>query len=289
MKLPLPTYVQRSTTKGVVMSETTIITVTHNSAAVLETYWSNAELDGAEWIVVDNASSDSSASVAEKLGARVVKLKINLGFAAANNFGARLARGKVLVFCNPDVSVNGGVRTLGNFASLHGGIVAPQLTNPDGSLQENARGIPYPLRKISHRFGAPESDSFGYTHFAAPGEVLDIPWVTGAALAMTADDFWSIGGWDEGYFLYHEDSDLCFRMWLGGGRVRVLGDVRWIHGWARATGRGFSWDAWKHEIRSAIRFYRKHPYCVLPLGARGAATRRIDRSLNFRSMAEVAR
>lgn len=243
-----------------------VITVTYNSAETLRRFWSTAEPRDYEWIVVDNASQDGSADIALGLGAKVVALESNLGFSAGNNAGVRETDAELLIFCNPDVAVSSlGVRELAARATALGGVVAPQLLNTDGTPQENGRGAPLVLSKVKHLLRIPDP---AYTRTAEPGELIDVVWVMGAAMAIRRSDFTALGGWDEGFFIYYEDADICLRAADAGMTVKVDGSVRWVHGWARETGRGFSWRAWKFELKAAWRFYRKHPDCVLGIGRR---------------------
>ncbi|MBE1875224.1 glycosyltransferase family 2 protein [Myceligenerans pegani] len=251
-----------------------LITVTYNSARALAEFWEGKPFGPYPWIVVDNASSDDSARVARELGARVLDLPSNQGFSAANNIGAATVDADVLIFCNPDVTVTeDGIAALADGARRYGGIVAPQLVNANGTPQENGRGTPFLTRKLKHLFRLPDER---YQRFARPGELVDVVWAMGAALAITRRDFQALAGWDDGFFVYYEDADLGVRAWQQGLSVRVDGDVRWLHGWGRETGRGFSASAWKLELAGAWRFYRKHPYCLLPVGRRAEQLHRID-------------
>jgi N-acetylglucosaminyl-diphospho-decaprenol L-rhamnosyltransferase len=251
-----------------------LITVSYNSARDLERFWAGRPFGPYRWTVVDNHSSDDSRQVARRLGAQVVALGTNRGFSAANNVGAAAMDCDVLIFCNPDVTVTpDGVAALAEQARRHGGIVAPQLVNADGSLQENGRGVPYPTRKLRHLLRRHDP---AYLRFARPGELVEVVWAMGAALAVTRADLAVLGGWDPGFFVYYEDSDLGLRAWRHGMGVRVDGDVRWQHGWGRETARGFSATAWRHELASAARFYRKHPHCLVPVGPRARALDRVD-------------
>jgi N-acetylglucosaminyl-diphospho-decaprenol L-rhamnosyltransferase len=257
-----------------VTAEAGLITVTYNSARTLERFWDGRPFAPYAWTVVDNGSSDDSVDVARRLGAQVVELGANRGFSAANNVGASVTESEVVIFCNPDVTVTtDGIAALAAQARRHGGIVAPQLVNVDGTLQENGRGIPYLHRKVGHLLGR---GAGRYLRFAGPGELAPVVWVMGAALAVTRTDFNALGGWDSQFFLYYEDSDIGLRAWEQGMGVRVDGDVRWKHGWGRETGRGFSASAWKLELASAARFYRKHSYCMVPTGRRDRTVQRID-------------
>jgi GT2 family glycosyltransferase len=242
----------------------TVVTVTYNSAETLRHCWRPA--DGRyEWIVVDNHSSDESASVAEALGAKVIRLPRNVGFSRANNLGAARATGDPLLFANPDLVIEpNDLPALERHLDRHGGLVAPQLLDADGTPQSNGRGFPYMTTPLGNRRLWP----FTRLHrrhriYAAPGEARWAAWTTGAALAVRRSDFDAIGRWDERFFLYYEDVEIGLRSWRHGRPVAVLGDVRWVHHWRRATNT-FRWSrAHNLEIRAAITFYSGHPEFVL--------------------------
>lgn len=258
-----------------------LITVSYNSQEVLRKFWGGVFPPDIEWIVVDNASKDDSRHVASALGARVVSLEENVGFGGANNRGADQARGDVLIFCNPDVRVDvDGVRELATRVLTEGGLWAPQLVNADGSLQENGRGVPAPWRKLRHMFW-PNAREDGYLRTAQDGRVREVLWVMGAAVAMTKATFGDLSGWDDKYFIYYEDSDICLRARNLGEKTWLDGGVTWLHGWARETKNGFSLSSWRYEFRSASRFYRRHWYCVFPFGEFGRAVWRADRMTRF--------
>ncbi|MBU2695782.1 glycosyltransferase family 2 protein [Pimelobacter sp. 30-1] len=238
-----------------------VVTVTFHSRADLDRHWRGAAALDAAWIVVDNASTDGSAELAEELGAHVVRLPDNVGFSAANNAGAAAAAAAgadCLVFANPDVTVTQeGIDRLAALALDRRALTAPQLLNLDGSPQENGRRAPYLYRKVLHFAGSAASRAH-YEVTAAPHEVKDVPWVIGAAVAVPRSVFDEIGGWDAGFFVYYEDSDLCLRARRAGHPVLLDGGVRWTHAWARATRRTRSWRVWRIELRSALRFYRRY-------------------------------
>lgn len=256
-----------------------LVTVTFNSASTLREFWADWPKGECEWIVVDNCSEDDSAAVAESLGARVIRLPENRGFSAANNAGAEVADGDVLGFVNPDVSVTlEGVKSLGDTARSRTVLVAPQLTNPDGTLQENGRGAPYPARKLAHMFAPGSGMNARYVRHVDAG-LTRVVWVMGAAVFASKDTFRAIGGWDSDYFIYYEDSDICLRALRHGVPTYVDGDVRLTHGWARETAARKSWAPWKHEVRSALRFYSNHPECIAPMGRAGRLMRQTDRGV----------
>jgi N-acetylglucosaminyl-diphospho-decaprenol L-rhamnosyltransferase len=263
--------------EGLPAGYVSLVTVTYNSAAALEFFWRDWPDDVCEWIVVDNASTDRSADVARSLGARVIQLDENIGFSAANNRGAAEAVGDVLGFLNPDVApTRGGIAQLAARVIETNALVAPQLTNVDGSLQENGRGAPYPARKLAHMFAPESKTNKRYVRHVESG-VQRVVWVMGAALFMTRRTYDDIGGWDDGYFIYYEDSDICLRALRDGIPTYVDGDVRWVHGWARETSKGGSVSIWRHELRSGLRFYRHHVGCLLAVGSRAKVMRLIER------------
>lgn len=239
-----------------------LVTVTYNSADDLRQSWARFDRS-LEWIVVDNRSTDDSADAARSFGARVIESGENRGFSYANNLAAQESTADVLIFVNPDVTVDrDGIERLARLCTALDGIVAPQLLNPDGSPQENGRQAPYLYRKVAHFVGSEESRR-SYEVTAAPGEIKRIAWAIGAAVAVPRHVFERIGGWDAGFFIYYEDSEICLRAREQGYPVVLTGDVRWPHGWQRATRRTFRWRVWKMEIRSMLRFYSRYPRLLL--------------------------
>jgi len=243
----------------------TFITVTYNNATTLEDFWTGEMPTWAEWIVVDNSSGDGTVQVAERLGAtRIIALDSNVGFGTANNVGLRAAHGQYIAFTNPDVTVDfTSMIVLARAIDRTGGIVGPQLQNPDGSLQPNGRGLPTLSSKIRNRL----PDKFqvpGYQLLAQAGQSLHVDWLIGAAVLGRKESFDSLGGWDERFFIYYEDSDICLRAWLAGLSVEIVGDANWVHGWARETTR-FRFEPWKREIASMVKFYTKYPLMLGPV------------------------
>lgn len=238
----------------------TIVTVTYNSAQDLRSYWQAGACGESRWLVVDNNSTDNSISVARALGAEVISLRRNVGFSAANNIGLTHVQSEWVAFVNPDVTIADprDFSRLAGIATANRSFVAPQLLNPDGTEQPNARGLPYPLHKLAHRsMRLPGVDLKDYarTGFTSP---IFVAWAMGAAFAGRTIHFQEIGGWDERFFLYYEDHDIGLRAWAQGKPVVVDPSVRWLHKWQRAT-RQVRIRPWLHELRSAAAFYGKYP------------------------------
>lgn len=242
------------------MTRWSLITVTYNSAKDLTRFWSEfAANTDVEWIVVDNASADNSAELAEKFGARVIRLDTNLGFGGSNNVGFAQATGTYVAFVNPDVAVMvEDLEQLESHLDAHPShLVSPQLLNPDGSLQPNGRGMPYLAYKVLNRL-RPHTLEGTYLLRATAQETLMCDWLMGAVVAGTRAHLSGLGPWDTRFFVYYEDSDLGLRNKRQGGRSVVLGSIRWVHGWARET-KTASASAWRREIPSLLKFYSRYP------------------------------
>jgi N-acetylglucosaminyl-diphospho-decaprenol L-rhamnosyltransferase len=238
----------------------TLVTVAYNSADQLRSAWTDFDPAAARWVVVDNASTDDSAAVAATLGARVIRLPKNVGFGAANNVALAQVDTDWIAFVNPDVTVGGAddLARLARVSATNQALVAPQLLNSDGSEQPNARGLPYLVDKVANRgVSLPGARLHDYARTGLSGPTF-AAWTIGAALAGPTATFHDLGGWDERFFIYYEDHDLGLRAWRAGTPVVLDPEVRWSHGWQRATTRP-SLTAWRHELGSMRTFYRVWP------------------------------
>ncbi|HEY6065589.1 MAG TPA: glycosyltransferase family 2 protein [Thermoanaerobaculia bacterium] len=193
---------------------------------------------GCEVVVVDNASDDSiQRRLADEVpSARVVIESQNRGYGAACNRGARETTRELLLFLNSDAVVGpGAVEAL--VAALDrdpkAAAVGPRLENPDGSLQPSILRLPT-LRRIFF-----ESSGIAYLTrgrlrgHSATREDHSLPraveCVKGAAMLVRRSAFEEVGGFDESFFLYAEESDLCARLSRRGWRIRYEPAARVMH------------------------------------------------------------
>ena len=200
-----------------------------------------------EVIVVDNDSRDGSAPMvaSEFPNVRLLRMPRNLGFAAGANRGARDAAGEAVVLLNPDSEIEADP-----FAPMlaylrenaDAGIVAPQLLNPNGSLQLSCRSFPsfsvalfnryslltrlFPRNRYSKRYLLSD-----WQH----DSIREVDWVSGACLMVRRSLFEQIGMLDEGYFMYIEDVDLCQRAHRAGYKVVYLPQVSVVHHIGRSS------------------------------------------------------
>ncbi len=175
-----------------------------------------------EIIVVDNASGDNSREMVRREFPQVnlIANPKNTGFGAGNNVALPQARGRYVLFLNSDtVVIDGALTSMVQYADANPdiGILGPKLLNGDGSLQYSCRRYPNlatgffrntPLGRLfpKNRF-ATDYLMQDWDH-AAP---RDVDWVSGAALMMRRELIAQIGGFDEDYYMYCEDVDLCWR------------------------------------------------------------------------------
>lgn len=238
-----------------------LITVTYNSSRALTEFWDHGERlpDGVEWIVVDNGSTDDSAEVAERAGARVIRLAQNLGFSAANNAGFAASSGSFIGFVNPDVRVQyGDLKILQATAKSEDAIVGPQLLNADGTRQPNGRGFPILGHKVLNRLGRESQLEGSYLLYAESTLPRSVCWLMGAAVFGEREAINKFGAWDPHFFLYYEDKDFSLRAWNAGLRVMIEPRAQWTHGWARET-KGLNAMPWRRELASMAKFYARYP------------------------------
>lgn len=174
-------------------------------------------------IVADNASTDGSVAAlrAADPDVTVVETGGNFGYGGGVNRGAAAvpAAADVLLVCNADLIVDPGapkalVAALDADAAL--GIVGPRIDNADGTLYPSARTIPGPFDAVGHAFLGPIMPN---NRFTRRYRLLDwdhtnarrVDWISGACFAIRRDVFDRLRGFDEHYYMYLEEIDLCTR------------------------------------------------------------------------------
>lgn len=218
-----------------------------------------------EVIVVDNGSTDGSpALVAERFPAvRLLTNAENVGYVRANNQALRLAQGRYVVLLNSDTvappeSLTRMVQFLDEHAEI--GAAGPKLLNPDGTFQGSYAYFPTMGSVALSAAGLARRLYLPYDPSPAPrpGEVSHpVDWVPGACLLIRQTTLAAVGLLDEGFWMYSEDTDLCYRIQRAGWQVYYLPDVAVVH-FGGASSRQCRPDSVGRLYRSKLRFCRKH-------------------------------
>jgi len=247
-----------------------VIIVSFNTQALtlrcLETL--HAELEGisSEVFVVDNGSADGSGSaVRERFPqVRLIESRRNAGFGAANNAAMREARGRYFLLLNSDAFLrSGAVRALICCLKAKPGtaVVGPRLLNEDGSLQRSCFRFPRPLQAwaenlwISYLF--PDSSAVGDFQRWAHDEEREVDFVSGACLLVRRDVYEQVGGFDEAFFLYAEETDWQRRIRDAGWEVVFTPTAEVTH-LGGASGAGSSPRISRYFFRGLDLYERKH-------------------------------
>jgi GT2 family glycosyltransferase len=190
--------------------------------------------------VVDNASADGSAEmVAEQFPwVRLIRNERNLGFGAAHNLALRSASARYLLVLNSDALPRpGALRTLVDFLDAHPSIAVagPRLRFPDGAVQPSRRRFPTTatlflestqLQRFSGRNAVLRRY---YVADRSDDETQEVDWLVGACLCIRATAVAEVGLFDERFFMYSEELDLCRRFRAAGWGVAYVPDAEVMH------------------------------------------------------------
>jgi N-acetylglucosaminyl-diphospho-decaprenol L-rhamnosyltransferase len=219
-----------------------------------------------EVIVVDNASADGSAEAVRTQAphARLIENHENVGFSRANNAAIRTCRARYVLILNSDARVRADtVETLVQILDSRPdvGIVGPRTIGTDGRIQVSFGPDLTPLnewrqRRLVRGVEAGDPDALRQAEERASRE-FQPAWVSGSCLLARRELLDRLGGFDEGFFLYEEDVDLCVRVRQAGFKVLFTPATEVVHH------RGRSMETARQRARQAyrdshVRFYRKH-------------------------------
>lgn len=228
------------------MCDLSIIIVNYNTRRLLDECLQSlchaaAPPGGMEIIVVDNGSADGSLAMvaANHPTVKRVANETNLGFAAANNRGTAVAQGRYLLFLNSDtrVSPEALVQPF-DYLEAHPevGAITVRLTYPNGRRDpDNHRGFPTPWNALCHFSGLsrlfPHTPLFNgyFQSYQNFNETHPVEVTAGSFMMMPASLFHQVGGWDETYFFYGEDIDLCYRIHEAGYTIIYYPHVEVVH------------------------------------------------------------
>lgn len=219
-------------------------------------------------IVVDNASADGSADMTaqEFPWVRLIRSETNLGFTKGHNLAMKEANGRILMPLNSDTIVHDGalakiVAFMGEHLDV--GVLGPKLLNPDGSLQFSCRRFPTPMAALFRN--TPLGKLFPNNRYAREylmqewphDEPREVDWVSGAAMCIRREAYEQLGGFDETFFMFLEDVDVCYRAWQLGYKVMYFPDAVITHAIGKSTDKAAN-RMIRQFHKSMYLFYRKH-------------------------------
>ncbi len=243
------------------------------AAACVQKFLEQTIADKIEILVIDNHSDDESVGVlrnrvGDHLQVRIIETPGNLGFGFGYNTGARYASGEYLLINNPDKTMppDGLEKLVARMQSDEDiGIIAPRLLHSDGSSRLSIRRFPHMIDIISRRSIVGKFCPGCLRRYLMldtnMNEMQEVDWVVGGCFLTRRDLFDQLGGFDERFFLFFEDTDLCRRVGALGKKVVYDPSVAAGDKKRRLSGQSF-WDLFfkktgRIHVSSAAKYFWK--------------------------------
>jgi GT2 family glycosyltransferase len=254
------------------MVEVSIIIVNYNGFDLLKkclsTLYAYTKNISFEIILIDNNSTDGDITDAVKEFDKVILIRNehNYGFSKANNIGLKFAKGKNVLFLNNDVYfTENSIKAVNDFAKHQDPktFIGCKLLNPDRSWQPSTAKFPSGLNFITSNFFLyflfPSSPYFNkyYLQKQKILSAIEVDYILGAFLFGNREVFLRLQGFDEKFFFYAEDIDLCYRLRLIGGKTIFYPQTSVVHV-GGASVKGNQWFKFKNKAVSELQFFQKH-------------------------------
>ena len=234
------------------MIEISVIIVNYNTAPFIEAcIFSVLEQKNVNYeiIVIDNASQDDSMTMLEQFAnkIKVIANKENVGFGKANNQVFHESLGEYTFLLNPDAYLQNSddLRKILTFAREHAeyGLIGTKILNEEGDIETKPRKL-YP----------------GEKHIESPYKNLpgEIAWLLGASMIISRGVYQKTNGFDEGFFLYGEDADLCLRIRKAGYAIGYFEEVAIKHVGKASESKTNPYDLTIKKQKALRIFYNKH-------------------------------
>ena len=244
-----------------------VVILNHNAGPALLDCLRSIASDAGEIVLIDNASADGSTDLAAAAfpDVRVIRNDRNTGFSAAANQGIREVGGNTVVLLNPDATAApGAISALASAitGNPRAAVVGGLVKNPDGTVQPTKRAFPSLWHAALHGLvGVVWPNNPGTRAYtladASFGEPCRVDWVAMTAVAIRRDAFEEIGGFDERFFFFVEDVDLCRRLGDAGWEIWFEPRAEFVHIWGGSwTQRPLKFLA-LHQL-NLFRYFRKH-------------------------------
>lgn len=246
-----------------------IIIVTYNSSNVidscLKSIFNSKNKIKTEVIVIDNNSSDSTVDIIKREypSVQLFENEKNLGFSKANNLGIKNSSGELTLILNPDVVITD--QSLDNLVNVYInsekiGILSPILKYPNGDKQYSYRRFPtinillsrLPILKLFYK----KFENYYLYKDLVISKFQEVDWVIGAAILIESKLLKKLKGLDERYFMYFEDTDLCYRVKKLNKKVVVTNKVVFYHSYKQESKSKINITKYYH-ISSMIKYIIK--------------------------------
>lgn len=247
------------------MNKFSIVIPTWNTAKITKKCVDsiNKYLPNQEIIVVDNGSHDNTVKLLKKItNLKIIQNHTNLGFSKANNIGLNQTSHDYLVFMNSDIElIDSSLIKMINYLQKNPqiGIIGPKFLNPDFTPQASVFPPQTPLNAFKE-FWLNQKEA--YSKYLPKGDnPTRVSYISGGLIVVKKDFFEKIGKWNEGYFFYFEDMDLCRQVTKFNKDIVFYPQCRVIHRHG-ASGQKLanSQNQWQRLIPGSIKFhgYFKH-------------------------------
>lgn len=186
---------------------------------------------------------------------KVIRNQVPKGFGANHNQAFKQASGQFFCVINPDIRFESDPFSKLLTCSMNAtvGVAAPLVCGPLGEIEDSVRRFPTPMSILSKVFGQCKKPDY-----SSITQQLEPDWVGGMCMLFSCKVFQQLRGFDESYFLYYEDVDLCGRLRLAGYRVVVCPNSQVIHHARRSSHRSLKFLRW--HIASMLRFFLSPVY-----------------------------
>lgn len=221
-----------------------------------------------EIIVVDNGSSDGSVEMMRAQFPQVTVLADghNRGYGAAANYAVTRCAAETILLLNSDTRLTAGaIEELAAYLDRHPrvGIVGPRLIGWDGAWQQSCHPFPNPLytlleeTRVGRLIGYIPILREYYLYTWSHERVRSVPWLQGSALAIRRRPFEAIGGFDESFFMYFEEVDLCYRLRKAGWQIDFNPAATVVHAGGGSTNQ-YRAPMMVQLFKSSKQFYEQH-------------------------------
>jgi len=194
---------------------------------------------------------------------QIIRNKRPKGYGANHNQAFQHSRGEFFCILNPDIRItdNPFGHLIDCLEQKTNGVAAPEIVNPSGTIENTARYFPTPLSILKKAI----TGSTGLDYHRGTDN-LEVDWVGGMFMLFSRKGFEAVQGFDERYFLYYEDVDICARLKLKGLSVLLCRNAKAIHDGRADSHRNIKYMQW--HIRSMARYFTSEGFWKLVLPAR---------------------